>query len=253
MTQLTPRRFAKRYPNPASCRSAAAHHQWLASLGAPIPQLCAIGEEYLEFDHVTGRHAQPRDLLQIAELLGRLHRAAYTTDLHHARLDHPHTTSTGLTIPDFLTSRRRVITTLLTSGTVPSTPFTAEQAVRELEAATHSPACLYKDSNPRNFLITTTARTAECVLVDFDILTLAPAGYDLAKLIVSLTMTHGPLPATQVRAALAAYNTALTDDSTGLEPVPWAALMTCASIHHILTSKYLGRGGYLHHWTGEPR
>ncbi|MBV9448246.1 MAG: phosphotransferase, partial [Streptosporangiaceae bacterium] len=228
MTQPTPRRWAKRYPNPASCRSAAAHHQWLAELGAPVPQLCAIGEQLLEFDHVTGRHAQPGNLLQIAELLGRLHRTAYTTELHHARLDRPHTTSTGLTIPDFLTPRRSAITTLLTSGTAPFTPFTADQAVRELEATAHHPACLYKDSNPRNILITT---TAECILIDFDVLTLAPAGYDLAKLIVTLTMTHGPLLATQIRAALAAYNTALTDDCSGLEPVPWSELMTWANVH----------------------
>ncbi|MGH3766101.1 MAG: hypothetical protein ACRDS0_17415 [Pseudonocardiaceae bacterium] len=41
----------------------------------------------------------------------------------------------GSTIPDFLTPRRRAITTLLTSGTVPSPPFTADQAVQELKAA----------------------------------------------------------------------------------------------------------------------
>lgn len=246
MTQPTPRRWTKRYRNPASCKSAAAHHQWLAGLGAPLPQLRAIGEDHLEFDHVTGRHAQHHDLLQIAELLGRLHRAAYTTDLHHARLDRPHTTSTGLTIPDFLSSRCAAITTLLTSGIVPAAPFTADQAVRELQTGAQGAACLYKDSNPRNFLITT--RTAECVLVDFDVLTLAPAGYDLAKLVVTLTMTHGPLPTAQVRAALAAYNAALTGASLDLRPVPWAALMTWADIHHILTSPYLGRGGYRHTW-----
>ncbi|MGH3873464.1 MAG: phosphotransferase [Pseudonocardiaceae bacterium] len=250
MTQ--PTRWIKRYPNPASCQTAVAHHQWLAGLGTRVPALRAVGAQHLEFDHVTGRHAQPRDLLQIAGLLGRLHSAAYTTDLHHARLDRPHTTSTGVTIPDFITPRRKAITTLLTSATVPATPFTSDQAIRELETAADSPACLYKDSNPRNFLITITATTSECVLVDFDVLTLAPAGYDLAKLIVTLTMTHGPLPHTQLRATLAAYNTALTDDPTRLRPVSWTALMTWANIHHILTSPYLGRGGYRHTWTGQP-
>lgn len=252
MTQPTPQRWTKRYPNPASCQTAAAHHQWLAGLGAPVPALRGIGEQHLEFDHVTGRHAQPRDLLQIADLLGRLHRTAYTTDLHHARLDRPHTTSTGLTIPDFLTSRRSAITTLLTSGALPDTPLTSDQAIQELETAADSPACLYKDSNPRNFLIVTTATTSEVVLVDFDVLTLAPAGYDLAKLIVTLTMTHGPLPDAQLRAALAAYNIALTDAPARLRPVPWTALMTWANIHHILTSPYLGRGGYRHNWSA-PR
>lgn len=251
MTQPTPRRWTKRYPTAASCQTAAANHHWLAALGAPVPKLYphTLGENHLEFDQVTGRHAQPRDLLPLADLLGWLHRTAYTTDLRRARLDRPHTTNTGLTIPDFLSSRRTPITTLLTRGLVPSASFTADQAVRELQAAAHGPACLYKDSNPCNFLITTIATDPTCVLVDFDVLTLAPAGYDLAKLIVTLTMTHGPLPTAQVRAALAAYNTALTHGTAGLGPVPWTALMTWAGIHHILTSPYLGRGGYRHTWT----
>ena len=39
-------------------------------------------------------------------------------------------------------------------------------------------------------------------IVDFDDLTLAPFGYDLAKLVVSTAMTHGPLPAEAITAAL---------------------------------------------------
>ncbi len=251
MTQTTSRRWTKRYPTAASCQTAAANHHWLAALGVPVPKLYTqpLGEKHLEFDHVTGRHAQPSDLLALADLLGWLHRTAYITDLHRARLDRPHTTNTGLTIPDFLSPRRTPITTLLTCGLVPSPPFTAEQAMRELQAAAHGPACLYKDSNPRNFLIATSAGEARCVLVDFDVLTLAPAGYDLAKLVVTLTMTHGPLPTAQVHTALTAYNTALTHGTTGLNPVSWTALMTWASVHHILTSPYLGRGGYRHTWT----
>jgi hypothetical protein len=252
MSSPTPERWVKRYLTADSCRTASANHQWLADLGAPVPRLRTIGNAHLEFDHVTGRHAQPHDLLQLADLLGRLHRAAYTAELHRARLDRPHTTSSGMAIPDFLTTRRIAITSLLTSEAISSTPVTADQAVREMEAAADGPACFYKDSNPRNFLLTATGCRARCVLVDFDVLTLAPAGYDLAKLVVTLTMTHGPLPAARVRRALAAYNTALTDNSTGLGPVPWATLMTWADIHHILTSPYQGRGGYRHTWAGEP-
>ncbi|MGH3856814.1 MAG: radical SAM protein, partial [Pseudonocardiaceae bacterium] len=42
------------------------------------------------------------------------------------------------------------ITTLLNNGLVPAAPFTANQALRELQAAAQEPVCLYKDSNPRN-------------------------------------------------------------------------------------------------------
>jgi hypothetical protein len=252
-TSPEPRRWIKRYTSTAACQTAAAHHQWLASLGAPVPRLHSIGGDRLEFEHVRGRHARPCDLPQLAELLGRLHHTAYRIDLYHARLDRPHTVSTGLTIPDFLTPRRAAVTTLLTNRTAPSARLTAEQAIRALEAAAHSPACLYKDSNPRNFLINPADDPATCVLVDFDVLTLAPPGYDLAKLLVTLTMTYGALPAAAINRALATYNTAWTASSTGLEPVPWAQLMTWAQIHHILTSPYLGHGGYRYTWNGQPQ
>lgn len=255
MTPLTvqpaPRRWTKRYPSAAASRTAAANHHWLTDLAAPVPALITIGEDHLEFDHVRGRHAQPRDLPQLASLLGELHHAAYAAELHRARLDRPHTTSTGLTIPDFITRRRAAVHTLLTSGAVPAPALTAAQALRTLESAAAHPACLYKDSNPRNFLITTTGTVARAVLVDFDVLTLAPAGYDLAKLIVTLTMTHGPLPTVEIDRALSAYNTALTTAPTGLKAVNRAELTTWASIHHILTSPYLGRGGYRYAWTNE--
>jgi hypothetical protein len=250
--QPAPRRWTKRYQSAAACRTAAANHHWLTDLAAPVPTLTTIGDDHLEFDHVHGRHAEPRDLPQLASLLGDLHRAAYAAELHLARLDRPHTTSTGLTIPDFLAPRRAAVQTLLTSGAVPAPAFTATEALRTLESAVTHQACLYKDSNPRNFLITTTGTGARAaVLVDFDVLTLAPAGYDLAKLIVTLTMTYGSLPTTEIDRALSAYNTALTQAPTSLKPVHRAEMMTWAAIHHILTSPYLGRGGYHYTWTNE--
>ncbi|MGH3885286.1 MAG: hypothetical protein ACRDSZ_01750 [Pseudonocardiaceae bacterium] len=42
--------------------------------------------------------------------------------------------------------------------------------------------------------------------------------------LVTLTMTHGPLPNAQLRATLDTYNTALTDAPTRLRPVPWTSV-----------------------------
>ncbi len=85
------------------------------------------------------------------------------------------------------------------------------------------------------------------VTVDFDDLTLAPFGYDLAKLVVSLSMTYGALGSARITAALDAYNTA-TRHLPGVMPVTREQLMAWAEIHHILTSRYLGRAGYRHSW-----
>ena len=247
------RSWVKHYPSAALCQTAAANHQWLASLDAPVPQLRAIDDKDLVFDHVTGRHAQPADLPQLASLLGQLHLRAYIADLREARLGQPHTTRTGLAIPDFLTSRRSAVLDLLSKRAVPSAPLTAAQAERELDKATNGPACFYKDSNPRNFLITTTGTKPGCVFVDFDTLTLAPIGYDLAKLIVTLAMTYGPLPAAAIQRALDNYNNSFKDGLTDLGPVRWDELMRSVNIHHILTGPYLGHGGYRYAWTGHLR
>ncbi|MGH3871541.1 MAG: phosphotransferase [Pseudonocardiaceae bacterium] len=246
-------RWIKRYRTATACQTTAANHRWLASLAVPVPAMRATRADRLEFDHVPGRHARPRDLPMLADLLGNLHRTAYVTDLHRARLDRPHTTDTGLVIPDFLTPRHNALRALVNGGAVPEPAFTPDQAVAVLESAVSGPACIYKDSNPRNFLIT----PGGVVVIDFDVLTLAPAGYDLAKLVVTLVMTHGRLPETEIGQALTIYNAAFTHDSAAmesreLEPVTRAELMAWAEIHHIFTSPYLGRNGYRYSWRPSP-
>jgi hypothetical protein len=163
---------------------------------------------------------------------------------HRARLDRPHRTNTSAMIPDFPSRRREAITRLLNGGTVPSPGLTLTQAHAALDGALSQPACFYKDSNPRNHLI----HDGQATLIDFDTVSLAPAGYDLAKLIVTMTMTYGPRPQSEARTALDIYNAALTQQSTDLRPVQWEALRTWAQIHHILTTPYFGRGGYRWRW-----
>jgi len=121
--------------------------------------------------------------------------------------------------------------------------LTVRQAQR-LIAEADGPAAFYKDANPRNFLITPDGTP---VTIDFDHLTLAPLGYDLAKLIVTTAMTHGPLPATGIAQALDAYNTAVRQH-TATVPVTWDELMNWAEIHHILTTRYASDGRYPHLW-----
>jgi aminoglycoside/choline kinase family phosphotransferase len=99
------------------------------------------------------------------------------------------------------------------------------------------PAALYKDANIRNFILTQHG----VAMVDFDDLTLAPFGYDLAKLIVTTAMTHGRSGA--VDAALAAYNARVDTNAC-----PPHRLHAYAEFHHTLTARYLGHNGYRHPW-----
>jgi aminoglycoside/choline kinase family phosphotransferase len=88
-------------------------------------------------------------------------------------------------------------------------------------------------------------------IVDFDDLTLAPFGYDLAKLIVSAAMTYGRLPKSTLDDCLNAYNDAA---QTACDPYDvdlgcsFEDLVQYSEIHHVLTSGYLGRHGYIHTW-----
>lgn len=230
--------FTKAYADQDSCHAAAANHRWLCALGFPLPPLFAERPYELDFGFIHGRHVEPHDLVPIAAYLGRIHAHAFDAELYGARLDVPYVTRSGHRIQDFVQPRLRAVDARLRSELVPDPLLDAADIAWLFEEAAGEPAAFYKDTNPRNVLVTATAP----VMVDFDDLTLAPFGYDLAKLVVTLAMTHGPLP--DVDDALAAYNAALAK----LTKVTRDALMAWAEIHHILTSPYLGRGGYKHSW-----
>lgn len=85
-------------------------------------------------------------------------------------------------------------------------------------------------------------------LVDFDDLTLAPFGYDLAKLIVSTAMTYGTITPADIHAALDTYHRHVTAAGGPDAACPPPHLAGYAEMHHLLTIRYLHRNGYRHPW-----
>jgi aminoglycoside/choline kinase family phosphotransferase len=223
---MTATTFVKHYQDQHTAAAAAAHWAWLAGLnsGVRIPELRAVQHGQLVFEHLGNRHLGPADLDAAARALGRIHAAAHTQALHTASLDQPYS-APALVITDFITPRA--------------------QALRHLPIPiTGLSVAFYKDANIRNFI-----RTEDGIaLVDFDDLTLAPFGYDLAKLVISTAMTFGPLTAEQIDQARQAYNTeagrAGTDATCTLD-----ALQLYCEFHHHLTARYLHRNGYRHLWS----
>jgi hypothetical protein len=221
--------YVKHYAGPQRAALAVAHHAWLAGLdsGVRLPRLLDARACQLTFEHLGHRHPQPHDLPMLADALGALHAAAHGGHLSEAGLDQPFTTTTPdgsvLTVRDFFTARSCV------RAWLPPQPPSA-------------PVALYKDANIRNFLLTDTG----VAVVDFDDLTLAPFGYDLAKLVVSTAMTFGDLPPPLIDQALAAYNDRL-DVCPPARCTP-TDLQSYAEIHHQLTRAYLHRNGYHHPW-----
>ncbi|WP_030200747.1 phosphotransferase [Streptomyces sp. NRRL S-87] len=230
--------FTKQYPSPQAAARAAAHHMWLRGTTLPVPALIAQHPHALEFENAPGRHATPQNLPRLGRILGRAHATAYRRHLAHVRLDQQLALPSGGVIPSFTADRTTRVHRLLATGAVPDPAFTPDQAADLITSAAAEPAAFYKDANPRNFLTTPTTTTA----VDFDDLTLAPFGYDLAKLIVTTAMTHGPLPDALQAAALHAYNQVVP------HPCSPSRLALWMEIHHILTSPYTGRNGYAHSW-----
>lgn len=237
--------FTKRYPDPDAASRAAANHRWLAGLGGPlrVPRLRAVEGCVLQMEWVRGRHARPDDLRGLAGHLGDAHGWIHTRPLRAAHLDDPQRDAPGYHLPDFLTGRLPALRARLHEG-VPGALLTPDTAERFLRAATTGPACLYKDTNPRNVLLTREGP----VHVDLDDVTLAPFGYDLAKLVVTLAMAHGAPPPGTISAALAAYNGAADRHRPGLGQVTLATLLGWTEVHHALTWRYLGRNGYRHGW-----
>lgn len=213
--------FVKRYRDPESAAAAAAHLAWLTSLGTGVhlPALRMVAGPRLVTELLTGHHPRPADLPVVAAALGTLHRSAHDRHLHHARLDRPFRVE-GLLINDFVTPRRAALT-------------------REPVPRDGLPAAIYKDTNVRNILLTEQG----VALVDFDDLTLAPFGYDLAKLIVSTAMTYGQPAASLVAGTLAAYNT-----HVGTNACTTTRLHRYAELHGNLTAPYLHSNGYRHPW-----
>ncbi len=246
MSMNPDRRFTKRYRDTAACQTALANYRWLATLQATVglPRLLATAPRQLVFERVRGRHAIPADLVVLARALGDLHGAAHATALRHARLDRAYRTDAGHLIPDFVHTRLPVLQDRLANFVVPAPNLDLAEATQLLRATAGGPAALYKDANPRNFLLT----ADRVIIVDADDLTLAPFGYDLAKLVVTLAMTHGPLSTTAIHQAIDAYDQAACRHHCGLSNISLAELLAWAEIHHILTSPYLGQHGYHHGW-----
>jgi len=235
--------FTKHYADPHRAGAAAAHHRWLTGLGAPTPRLLAVRGRRVDFEHITGHHVRPDDVPAVAELLGQLHAAAYRITSYMSTMD-DRVLDGRHVIPGFVACRTATIRRRLAAGSVPDPRFTGDEAEQLLQAAADQPAAFYKDTNARNVLITTDGP----VLIDFDDLTLAPFGYDLAKLLLTAAMTYGPLSDGLIGTALDTYNRKATGIAGAEAQCSLPELVAWIETHHILTSPYVGRHGYNRSW-----
>ncbi|WP_051407431.1 phosphotransferase [Nocardia sp. CNY236] len=221
---MTTTTFIKNYASACLAETARAHHDWLRRLDAAvcIPHLYGLTGTRMVLERIDGEQPGPTDLPIVAASLGHLHTTAHTRHLHAGRLDQPFQATPTLTLIDFVSPR------------IAALPQTL--AISEL------PVALYKDSNIRNFILT----DHKVAIIDFDELTLAPFGYDLAKLVVSAAMTHGPLSNELIEHTLNSYNSetaSITDAYCDMR-----RFQTYTDIHHRLTVSYLDRHGYTHAW-----
>ncbi|MEU2868647.1 phosphotransferase [Streptomyces olivoreticuli] len=239
---MTPICFVKSYGSTGQAAEAARHYHWLAAHARPLlqPTLTAAAPDSLTFAWVEGRHAEPQDLPRLAGVLGDAHGAAWTSELRHASLTMPHAFSDGAVFPDYVDCRRITLRKRLEQRHL-SDASVLDMLLALVEETAEGPAAFYKDSNPRNFLITP---DDTIFTVDTDDLTLAPFGYDLAKLITTLIMTHGPIEPPVIDKALALYNGAASRHDACLGSTDLQRLHAFITVHVHLTAPYAGRNGY---------
>lgn len=228
--------FTKTYSDAAAARRAAAHRRWLSVLGAPVPDLIETTGHHLRLCKIHSEHAGLDDLEAVAALLGELHWRAHRTEFREARLNHDHR-ATECVLPNFTATRRQRVRDLLATDNPLGTLLTAKRADDLFDHASRLPAAFYKDTNIRNVLVTTEGP----VLIDFDDLTLAPFGYDLAKLLLSAAMTYGTPALERFDQSLEAYKAAGGLCSRN-------DLMVWIEINFVLTATYVGNHGYRHAW-----
>ena len=174
--------WRKTYPDADTLARAIRNHSWLATLvpALRVPSVVAVEEHAIVFERVAGVQVGPSDLAPVAAHLGDLHAAAYAADLHRGPLEreavvdlpngHRHN------IPGFLAGRANIVLSRVTSGAARGSLLDPDSAAALLHDGSAGPAAIYKDSNPRNLLITApaTGPTPSCpVTIDFDDLTLA--------------------------------------------------------------------------------
>ncbi|MGW4171843.1 phosphotransferase [Streptomyces chartreusis] len=238
--------FTKHYTDSAQVAAAVRHHWWLTEHARPLrlPTLGVIGPTSLSYQWIDGRAARPEDLPRLARLLGDAHGTAWASDLHAAELHVPHRFDDGTEFADYLRPRTAALQKRLEQGYLPN-KAALHAMLTLLEKTAEGPAVFYKDSNPRNVLITD---TGALFTVDTDDLTLAPAAYDLAKLVATLLLTYGPLPPRAIDAALAIYNEAAWRHDSRLGATDRDRLDDFLALHAVLTAPYRGRNGYLYGW-----
>jgi hypothetical protein len=239
---VTAAEFVKHYDNPAAAAAARRHYCWLAAHAKPLrqPVLRSVAGARVGFEYISGRHAETRDLPRLAALLGDAHGAAWESDLRNAHLDTPHALRDGGSLGDFQTSRRAALDRRLEQGYLPS--IAALRAMLTLlEKPAGEPAAFYKDSNPRTFLLT---GNGTIFTIDTDDLTLAPFGYDLAKLVATLTMTYGEIHPACIERALQIYNRAAAQHDARLGTTTLERLEEFLALHEVLNAPYAGRNGY---------
>lgn len=243
---MTGRTFTKAYATEAQRVRAQRNHEWLSCHAEPmaLPPITGSRARELTFTWVDGRHPEPRDLERVAQHLGSCHGSAWHSCLHKARLTKTYV-SDGHVLEGFVGPRAATLCQRFHEGHIASAQA-LDATFTLLLKSVGRPAAFYKDSNPRNILITP---AGPLVTIDTDDLTLAPFGYDLAKLVVTLSMTHGPLEVQQVNRALTAYNSAAAAHHPQLGRTTLTQLMEYAELHGFLTAPYLGRGGYRRPWT----
>ncbi|MEV0915717.1 phosphotransferase [Streptomyces sp. NPDC049967] len=238
--------FTKRYATPERAAGAVRHYRWINENAKPLrqPALYTVGADSLTFERIEGRCVRPEDLPRMAELLGHAHGAAWASDLQSASLGTPHLFQDGTKFDDYLGPREIALRRRHQQGHLPN-KAALHAMLGLLEATAQGPWAFYKDSNPRNFIITP---TGDIVTVDTDDLSLAPMGYDLAKLIATLHLTYGPVTAQAVNGALLAYNATAGSYGARLGTTDRERLDDFLALHAVLTAPYIGCNGYRYSW-----
>ncbi len=226
--------YTKSYPTVSRLNRALQNHLWLKELRTcQLAEVSAVdrADARVELGWVHGRHPRLDDVDRVCRELGRFHGTLLTEALAPRLAE----------LPGFAESRVDALAAAMGN-------FSAPAQMREnverfvLLCDQQLPQAIYKDSNLRNLVIEDETVTH----LDYDDLTRAPIGYDLAKFLLSVSLTFGVSP--PIDAALAAYcdSAAVAGAERQLLGVPPGMVEAMLEINWLLTAPYAGANGYIH-------
>lgn len=231
--------WCKRFHSVAAATRAVVSQRWMFEESSLPPRIQAVEDRTVRYEPLRGRNLLPDELPKVAALLGQTD-ARLSRGKLRGRIAGECISTDAVRIDGFADPFR---VNALKKTRAQGSLLSRSAAIGAVTRGCSFPAALYKDSNVRNFVVV----GSRVRVVDFDVVTLAPPGYDLAKLVLSGALTWGVLDFHPLD-LLSEYVEAACDELGAERRVDPDWFHVWLELHWMLTARYVAPTRYGFSW-----